>query len=61
MRVLEQARKDKGFSQEYVARQLEVSRGTIDNWERGATKPTLPMAVKLAELLDVPLQKLAED
>ena len=61
MKALEKARKDKGFSQEYVARQLEVSRATVDNWEKGVTKPTLPMAMKLAEILGVPLQALAED
>lgn len=61
MKALESARKNKGFSQEYVARQLGVSRATVDNWEKGATKPTLPMAVKLAELLGVPLQALAEE
>lgn len=61
MRVLEKARKEKGLSQEYVARQLGVSRATVDNWEKGITKPTLPMAVKLAEILGVPLQTLAED
>lgn len=61
MRALERARREKGFSQEYIARQLNVSRGTIDNWEKGATKPTLPMAVKLAELLDIPLQQLIDE
>lgn len=61
MRALEHARREKGFSQEYIARQLNVSRGTIDNWEKGATKPTLPMAVKLAELLDIPLQQLIDE
>lgn len=61
MRALERARRGKGFSQEYIARQLNVSRGTIDNWEKGATKPTLPMAVKLAELLDIPLQQLIDE
>lgn len=61
MRALERARREKGFSQEYIARQLNVSRGTIDNWEKGATKPTLPMAIKLAELLDIPLQQLTDE
>lgn len=61
MKTLEKARKDKGFSQEFVARQLEVSRATVDNWEKGVTEPTLPMATKLAEILGVPLQALAED
>lgn len=61
MRTLEKARKEQGFSQEYVARHLGVSRTTIDNWEKGTTKPSLPMAVKLAELLGVSLQSLAEE
>lgn len=61
MKALENARKEKGFSQEYIARQLGVTRATIDNWEKGVTKPTLPMAAKLAQVLDIPLQALAED
>lgn len=61
MKALETARKEKGLSQEYIARQLGVTRATIDNWEKGVTKPTLPMAAKLAAVLDIPLQALAED
>lgn len=61
MKALERARKEKGFSQEYIARQLGVARATVDNWEKGVTTPTLPMAAKLAEVLGIPLQALAEE
>lgn len=60
MKALEKARKEHGYSQEYIARQLGVSRATVDNWEKGVTTPTLPMAAKLAEVLEIPLQALAE-
>ena len=61
MKILKKNRMENGFSQEFVARQMEVSRSTIDNWEKGVTCPSLPMAVKLADVLGIPLDTLAEE
>lgn len=32
-------RKERGFSQEYMAEKINVSRQTISNWELGETSP----------------------
>ncbi len=47
-----------GWSQEFVARQMEVSRTTIVNWERGNTEPIASEAVKLAKLFGVTVEEL---
>lgn len=57
---LENLRISSGWSQEFVARRLEVSRGTIDNWEKGRTEPSISMAVKIAKLFGVSVEELME-
>lgn len=47
-----------GWSQEFVARQMEVSRATIINWERGNTEPSISEAVKLAKLFGITVEEL---
>lgn len=47
-----------GWSQEFVARQMEVSRATIVNWERGNTEPSISEAVKLAKLFGITIEEL---
>ena len=49
-----------GWSQEFVARQLEVSRATVDNWEKGRTEPSISMAVKIAKMFGVSINELLE-
>ena len=46
-----QLRKEKGFSQESLANQLNVTRQAISNWERGKTEPDLQTLIQLADLL----------
>ncbi|MDR0860581.1 MAG: helix-turn-helix transcriptional regulator [Candidatus Peribacteria bacterium] len=53
--VLKQAREKKGFTQEYVADILDISRQTYSKIEKGETEPSLGSAVKLMELLEVSL------
>lgn len=47
-----------GWSQEFVARKMEVSRATIVNWERGNTEPSISEAVKLAKLFGITIEEL---
>lgn len=54
-------RTQRKWSQEYVARQMEVSRATIVNWERGYTEPNASEAIKLANLFNTTVEKLMED
>lgn len=51
-------RTSSGWSQEFVARQMEVSRATIVNWERGNTEPRISEAVKLAKLFGITVEEL---
>lgn len=57
---LETLRVKAGWSQEFVARRLEVSRATIDNWEKGRTEPNLSTCVRIAALFGVKLEELLE-
>lgn len=51
-------RTSSGFSQEFLARQMEVSRTTIVNWERGKTEPSASEAIKLARIFGVTVEYL---
>lgn len=53
-------RTSRKWSQEYVARQMEVSRQTVMNWEDGKSIPTADKAVRLAKLFDTTVEKLME-
>lgn len=50
-----------GWSQEFVARQMEVSRQTIMNWESGENKPNVDKAIKLAKLFGVTVDELLKE
>lgn len=50
-----------GWSQEFVARQIGVSRQTIMNWESGENKPNVDKAIKLAKLFGVTVDDLLSD
>lgn len=41
-----------GYTQEYVAKKLHVTRECIAQWERGARQPSFEMCVKIKELLN---------
>ncbi len=45
---LETLRKEKGISQEELARTLEVSRQTISSLEKGRYNPSIQLAFKIA-------------
>ena len=49
-----------GWSQEFVARQMEVSRQTVMNWENGKAVPMADKAVKLARMFGVTVEELME-
>jgi ribosome-binding protein aMBF1 (putative translation factor) len=53
-------RRAQGYSQDSLAEQLRVSRSTVARWERGETEPQPHVRPKLATLLDVSREELAE-
>ncbi|MGW4370303.1 helix-turn-helix transcriptional regulator [Nocardia takedensis] len=53
-------RKARGFTQESLAARLEVERSTVVRWEAGKSEPHARLWPKLAELLQVTADQLAE-
>lgn len=49
-----------GWSQEFVARQLDVSRQTIIDWERGKYIPNALKAIQIAKLFGITVEELME-
>ena len=53
-----QIRKEKGLSQDQLAKQLGATPTTIGRYERDEVKPSVDMAVKIAEVLEVSMDYL---
>jgi len=55
LRVL---RAERQWSQEHLARELCVSRQTVNAIETGRYDPSLPLAFKIASLFDQPIEAI---
>lgn len=55
---IKRARLKKGISQEEMAVRLGVVRQTVSKWENGRSVPDAEMLILIAELLDVPVNRL---
>ncbi len=53
-----QCRKDKNFSQEYIAEMLDVSRQAVSKWENGLSDPDTGNLIRLAQLFGVSVEYL---
>lgn len=51
-------RKERGLTQGDIAAYLGISDKAISKWENGTAKPTISNLSKLAELMDLPLEKI---
>ena len=51
-------RKKKGLTQQQIADEIGVNRGSYSNWEKGKREPSFENLVKLADLLEVSLDSL---
>lgn len=49
-------RERRGLSVRKLAHETGISASLISRWERGLSTPTYPMAVRLAECFDVPVE-----
>lgn len=52
------ARKNKGFTQQNVAKHFNITAAAVSSWEKNRTEPSLEIIKKLANLLDVDTQTL---
>ncbi len=55
---LKDLRGERGWSQQLLADQLEVSRQSVNAIETGRYDPSLPLAFKIAELFDLPIEAI---
>jgi putative transcriptional regulator len=55
LRVL---RAERAWSQQSLAHRLEVSRQSINAIETGKYDPSLPLAFRIAELFDLPIEDI---
>ena len=51
-------RKQKGYTQETLAQQINVVRQTVSKWEKGISVPDAEMLNTLSELFEVPVSRL---
>ena len=58
---LKQLRKAKKLSQEHLAKNLSVVRQTVSKWEKGFSVPDAQMLLRIAEVLDVPVDELLRE
>lgn len=49
---LVQLRKKRGLTQQQIADEIGVNRGSYSNWEKGKREPSFENLIKLADLLD---------
>lgn len=56
---ISELRKAKGYTQEYVAEQLGVSRQAVSKWEQNQTSPDTKNLIALSSLLGVSIEFLA--
>lgn len=55
---LKELREDHGFTQDYVAGKLNVTRQSISSYEKGTSEPVLVNLVRLADLYNCSLDYL---
>jgi len=55
---LKELRGERGWSQAFLAEQLEVSRQSVNAIETGRYDPSLPLAFKLAKLFEMPIEAI---
>ena len=51
-------RRDAGYSQEYVAESLGVSRQAVSKWENGSSEPSTTNLIAIGKLYEIPPEEL---
>ena len=54
-------REAKGYTQEFVAEKLGVSRQAVSKWEKGTTEPSTSNLFALAKLFDMPIEEFMKE
>lgn len=56
--MIREARLKKGLTQKDLAEVLQVTETAISRYETGKRKPRGEIAIKLSEILDIPIEKI---
>ncbi|MBB34156.1 MAG: transcriptional regulator [Hirschia sp.] len=59
--TLRQLRAERGWSQAFLAEQLDVSRQSVNAIETGKYDPSLPLAFRIARLFERSIEEIFED
>lgn len=51
-------RKEKGYTQEQIAKAIGVTKSTMAKYDRGDLEPNIDKIIKIAQFLDVPVDRL---
>jgi putative transcriptional regulator len=51
-------RRQRGWSQQDLAERIEVSRQSVNAIETGKYDPSLPLAFRIAELFELPIEEI---
>lgn len=57
---LKKIRKDKGYTQEALAKELNVVRQTVSKWEKGLSLPDVDILSKIADILETDVNILLD-
>ena len=58
--LLKALRKERGLTQEQLARKLNVAGRTVSRWETGSNLPDLDLLIEMADFYDVDIRELIE-
>ena len=59
--VIKNHREAKGYTQEFVAESLGVSRQAVSKWEKGTTEPSTSNLFALAKLFDMSIEEFMKE
>ena len=59
--VIKNHREAKGYTQEFIAEKLGVSRQAVSKWEKGTTEPSTSNLFALAKLFDIPIEEFMKE
>ena len=58
---IKEARLNTKMTQDDLAKELNVSRSTVANWESGRNNPDVESLIKIADILKVPIKSLLKE
>lgn len=58
---IRQLRKQKGYSQEQLARKLDITQGAVSQWEKNITTPAADQLRSLAEIFEITVDSLLSE